>query len=282
MNVYSNSFFAMNTRLNYVLPYVDKQLGDNLNFIIKNLVNSWEKILSRFQNNAELKIINDSAFFKSVVVSGKLSEIIKICDKYVIKTNGLFDPAYSGQTNDYVINNKTNNSNSLRNTFCSWKDVEWNSEKQTIKFKNKFISLDFGSIGKGIALKEVVNVLKSKSIKSAFISFGESSIAGIGNHPSGNEWPISLNSINKEDYFRYMLKNDYISISGLHSTKEGSKPHIYHPLKRKLVNSNHRVMVKSHCPIEAEVLSTSLYLADPDEIDLLKGRFKHSEWIIDL
>ena len=109
----------------------------------------------------------------------------------------------------------------------------------------------------------MVAYFQSEGVRNAFLSFGESSLAGMGKHPHGDGWLVG-----SEDGF--LLRDEFLSVSGLqdlHTHREETfRAHIYHPLKRAFVSSEKRVMVKCDSPVEAEVLSTCGYMADSEEL----------------
>lgn len=259
MIVYSHSFMAMFTRFAMVIPGMESKRGDELAVETKRIVDNWEDCLSAFRIGAELQIINALAHNRELSISEPMVRVLGICQFYHSQTKGLFDPA-------------------VNEAGGRWTDVILDLDKQTIRFANSNLKLDMGGIGKGIALEDVVTLLRSKGVNDAFLSFGESSLAGIGKHPHGDGWLVG-----SEDGF--LLRDEFLSVSGLKelrtSREDPSRAHIYHPLKGEFIRSSVRVMVKSDSPVEAEVLSTCGYMADADEFEQLKCVFPAAEWSID-
>ncbi len=54
------------------------------------------------------------------------------------------------------------------------------------------VALDFGGIGKGLALDYAVAALRGAGVECALLSAGESSIAVVGAHPLGAAWPFAI------------------------------------------------------------------------------------------
>lgn len=259
MLVYSHSFFAMNTRFVMVIPGMENKRGEKLAGGAEEIVENWEQCLSAYRPGAELAVINSKASEQQVVLSEPMIRVMDLCERYKHKTAGLFDPAVNQNKSD-------------------WGDVNLNLDQGTISFKRPGVKLDMGGLGKGMALEDVVSYLKSEGISDAFISFGESSIAGIGKHPHGEGWLVGRGE-------GFMLKDACISVSGLQShNSSGEKEdmaHIYHPLKQELINVKKKVMVKCESAVEAEVLSTCFYMADKSEFEQLKAQFPMAEWRIE-
>ena len=62
----------------------------------------------------------------------------------------------------------------------------------SVRFDGEETSLDFGGFAKGYALKKIGVLLREAGVGSAFVDFGNSSILGIGRHPYGPCWRVSL------------------------------------------------------------------------------------------
>ncbi len=259
MIVYSHSFFAMNTRFVMLIPGLSKEGGEKLAIATEKIVENWEQCLSAFRPGAELQMINARASEQACKVSERLSRVLDICATYHQKTGGLFDPAV--------------NQNKGR-----WEDVILDRDQGSVHFARQGIKLDMGAIGKGFALEDVVAYLKEAGVKNALISFGESSIAGMGKHPHGDGWLVGSQE-------GFLLRDEYISVSGLQDQKDGegdrSGAHIYHPLKHELIRAERSVMVKCMSAVEAEVLSTCAYMADDREFEELKVQFPDALWQFD-
>jgi len=270
MKVYSNAFFAMNTRFVFVLPNINESKGEELYEQIKIIADKWERRLSRFDSKADLFRLNNTAHGYRVTVPIYLAELINLCEDYWKKTEGLFDPTYAS-VYDLLKKNENQNIELIRSQ-CGWDQLEWNKVTNTIRFNSEYMQLDFGSFGKGVALKQVVQYLKSEGIESAFLSFGESSIATIGSHPFGKGWPILISESSLDS--KLSLCDDCISISGMQENGENLQAHIYHPVKREMVSRREIVAVQCDCPITAEIISTTIYMADLAERNRLIEKFQ--------
>lgn len=280
MQVYSHSFFGMNTRFVIVVPGLNQEDGRNISQEIEDIVTAWENRLSRFLPDNELNAINKNASSTGIGVSDEMSAVLNYCDTYFKRTGGLFDPTYSSVYD--ALKKEANLPQSeierLHNS-CGWNGVEWNKSAATIRFNSPNVKIDFGGIGKGIALKEAALFLKTNGITSAFLSFGESSIAGIGKHPFGDAWSVSIGQSNGNANAAksLLLCDEFISVSGLQKAEKKDVPHIYNPIKKDLVNKAESVMVKSNCPVEAEVLSTSVYISSAPEREKLAEVFPNNK-----
>lgn len=280
MQVYSRSFFGMNTRFVFVLPNIEQDKGDVIFEKIKEIVDMWEHRLSRFHPEADLYKMNLQAKSTWVELPDYMIEILQLCEQYYKATNGLFDPSYASVYDAFKSGLKISDSEIEEiKKQCGWDLLQWNKKENTIAFTTEHFKFDFGSIGKGIALKDVTQYLKSQEIKSAFISFGESSIAGIGTHPFGTSWPMSISDSFDDSESKISLVDEYVSISGMQFKNQKIQGHIYHPLQSQLIQKQEVVVVKCKCPIQAEILSTAAYIADLRQREQFQNTFSEVEII---
>ena len=113
-------------------------------------------------------------------------------------------------------------------------------------------------------------MLKGKGITSAFISFGESSMATIGTHPLSQKWEISIQHPITGTKTVLGLNDDSVSISGLKRIRVNAQeqyiPHIVSPSNASLVEDGRMVVVQSQSPLRAEALSTALVAASKQQV----------------
>lgn len=275
---------AMHTRFVMVLPGIEDDEGAALARFAETIVAGWEHCLSYYLPDSELSMINESAFRTKQKVSQQMGDVLTQCSKYNHLTNGMYDPSLS-PIYKLLLKDKGDISDELNliKENCGWEHLVWDDENQTVSFLNQYVKLDFGGIGKGFALRDVVDFLKLKGIKTAFLSFGESSVAGVGKHPLGNAWPLVVPGMTEHSNVKsFMLNDEYVSVSGLQKhgadSEDGDFAHIYHPFQKNLVRTRKKVAVKCECPIKAEVLSTSGYMCTETEMQQLKNNFDSVEW----
>lgn len=239
MRVLHRTFMAMHTRLSLVIP--GSPADGALAHAIECHVVEHEQLMSRF-GDGSLAEINARAFAEAVRVPEALWDILVQCRAHWQKTNGLFDIAL-GRMNEVVFGD----------------------DEQTIRFAAPDVVLDLGGVGKGIALKGVERLLREAGVASALVSFGESSILGLGCHPAGAPWPVSLA---KAPQTVLALQDQSLSVSG-----QGGRHHIIDPRTGDWAEGPALAVVVAPCPIDAEVLSTALLIADAGERDEILARY---------
>ena len=134
--------------------------------------------------------------------------------------------------------------------------------------------LDFGGFGKGYFLKKCKNILLENGVKCAFVDFGSSSILCIGHHPYGDAWPIGI----IDPYTRLTIKE--IMLADASMSTSGNTPaysgHIRNPRTGEVNDENHIITVVSDDPLEAEILTTTLMIAQKNEVESIMSRFPSS------
>jgi FAD:protein FMN transferase len=268
MKVFHHSCFAMGTRFNLIIPGLEKEQGKILAKKADLILNEQELIMSCHHEDSEVLKINHLAYQQKVKLSAELFDILKTCDYYYKKTLGAFDPALLGITSTVKSEPGTGKLPvDLQPMAFGWEHVLWDTDSATLQFTGENIGLDLGGFGKGWALDKIIGYLKSEGVESAFISFGESTISVIGEHPLGGPWQTSVPDIHKYNApLDLNLINESFSISGLKEksgiTEKERFPHIFSSDKGGMVGEDNSILVKSKSVVEAEILSTALFAAN--------------------
>jgi thiamine biosynthesis lipoprotein len=256
--IHHRNAFLMNTILDIVLWGIDQTLADTISASIIKKVKILELTLNRYDKNSETFRVNALAPTENARVSPALMSVIKRSIEAYHATNGFFN-AFAGKTYTALKGDRETSSFHKHTQINPEKALVVDNANQTIHFKDKQISLDFGGIGKGMALDAVGEILDAHSIPHAFISFGGSSILTRGHHPHGKFWPFSFrNEHISED--TWQLHDDAASVSSS-GGKTRSSRHICNPVngKRSADPCTSAVLCKN--ATDAEVVSTALIAA---------------------
>lgn len=281
---------SMGTRFDFLTYGIDKELFSTIQQQIKQELERLESKLSRFSSLSEVYRINHLAAHEEMVTDGETFALINLCKEFYQKTNSLFDITVGKKTEITSLPEDINNleQNDLVSDFDSTQlgtdKIFTNISTTSIRFKNPFLSIDLGGIGKGYALEKIKNICHQFQITNAFISFGESSITTIGTHPHGSYWPIGIQHafVASPAIYTCKLNDNCMSTSGNSSNnkiKFGDNGHIFNPKTGKFENAAKSVSVVCQSAIEAEVLSTALFIANEDERNEILRRFSFDEVI---
>lgn len=265
----------MNTLLDIVLWGIDQEMADQVAKKVFCRINELQAILDRFNSEAETFQVNQNAFSKNMALSPFLFETVKHGIKYFHKSRGHFN-VFAGRV--YSSLKERNEFTHFPTIIDSPEDIiKQDESNNTIRFLHPSISLDFGGIGKGLALDETSRILDEFGIQNAFISFGGSSILTKGHHPHGSHWPFSFQDQGDEAVI-WPLRNDAVSVSSAgHGSRK--KPHILNPITGDSPPA-HTAAVQSDSATEAEVLSTALLAAPPEKHHEIAIHFNVKRWTV--
>lgn len=239
----------MGTRLDVILLGINFNNLDSCWKYIVVEVNRLSELFNKFDYNSELAYINRQAKRAKVSVSDELWLVLTECKRYHKLTKGYFD-----------ISQK------------NYDKVKLFEDSRSVFFADK-LQLDLGAYAKGYTLEKVRLILQNHQIESALINFGNSSVLGLGTHPYGDCWSIDIpNPFDQENVIgNTNLKNETLSVSG--NTPKHSK-HIINPFTGEYFKSKKIAVIKTLNAIDAEVLSTTLLLADAEEMKQIQANFK--------
>ncbi|BDD02025.1 FAD:protein FMN transferase [Persicobacter psychrovividus] len=238
----SLSFPAMNTYFEMFLwhhqtyAFLHEVCGEAQRQVLK-----LEQILSRYNVDAEVYQLNRTATEQPQRVSPVLFQYLEQSLRLCQQTQGLFNIGYCADT---------------ALTDC----LHLDHSRSEAFFSDPSLQLDFGGIGKGIALKKIAEILDIYEIAHAFVSFGGSSILTKGRHPYADHWLFDLR--NSEWDHPLPMTDSSLSISGYQGQNHHQQQHIINPEKKQKQHRHQLVVVQHHCPMEAEAISTALMVAD--------------------
>ena len=239
---------VMGTRLDILMIHSNLPLLNMLWAHITDELERLDKMLNRFDATSEVSKLNSHTQQDSVSVSAELEDILRSCQYYYEKTLHLFDITLNDFSQIQIHGN------------------------HHISFSNFSVTLDFGGFAKGYALKKIQEILLRGNIENAFVDFGNSSIMGIGHHPYGDCWKVSLqNPYTQQTLDEFCLTDNTLSTSG---NTEQYTGHIINPLTGIYNEQKKVTSTLSDNPQDAEILSTDWMIAD-DQREQINENFKH-------
>lgn len=243
----------MGTRFDVLIVTESQETGEDIWNEIQSELLRLDKLFNCFDAGSEVSMINSGAYTKPITVSPEMWEVLLGCKRYHEQTMSLFDI-----------------------TLKDFKKVLLNENNKSVSFLEKDIHLDFGGYAKGYAIERINDIIKRYSIRNSFINFGNSSIYALGTHPYGDCWSIGIENPYKKGEIlgEVKLKDEGVSTSG---NMPSNPKHIVNPLTGDFNEEKKIVSVKSKNAIDAEVLSTSLMIAQNEEIKKIKDKFSASE-----
>jgi thiamine biosynthesis lipoprotein len=284
MEVFNDTFFAMGTRCDVVLPTIKPHLGEQVFQHIKKEVTLLENQLSRFIPQSPVSELNKTKKNHWYSVDEKFWEILTICYDFYQISNGAFDVTAAPLISLWKNNNHPSEEEISKALEKSGFDkIEFDLENQSIRFLADEMEFDFGAIGKGIALDALKTMLRNQGVKNAIVSFGKSSVLALGKHPQGDYWPLGIhNQLVPDEYVHvFQVKDNTITTAGtMRKSDDGrivNRQQIVSPATGQLINTNSTVSVLSDSAVMGEFISTTwLILPENDKI-LLSEKLKNIE-----
>lgn len=239
----------MGTRFDVVLVGKNEEISTEIwNRIVSKLEQLYNK-LNRFDENSEVFFVNLHAHSQPVKISNCLWEILLDCRQYFEKTNGLFDI-----------------------TLNDFNQIRLYTKDKSVSFLSDSVSIDLGGYAKGYAIEKIRKILVENKVNDALLDFGNSSVLALGRHPHGNSWKLSI-----PNPFDTNVILDEIELIDKNLSTSGNIPnhtkHIKNIRTREFSDERKMVSVIADNAIDAEVISTILMIAQPDEIDTIIKKF---------
>jgi thiamine biosynthesis lipoprotein len=232
-------------------------------------------LLSTYSKTSELSRINRFAGIKPVAVSPQTLTCIELSLKYASLSDGAFDPTVLSLINLWGFKNgkppatlPTNGeiNIALDSVGATHVIVKGN----TVELDRPGMSFDLGGIAKGYAVDLCYNELRAMNYDSAVINLG-GNIRCIGSAPKDSPWTIgvrdpfakdqTIGTVQLADGMATATSGNYerfVSIEGKRYA------HIVDPRTGWPVHGVAAVTVVTTNAIEADALSTALFVAGPD------------------
>lgn len=228
---------VMGTRLDFVTIGATESASLDAFEECVNMVVDLDRRLSRFRPDSEISAINRSEPLSAVPVSDELRSILLLAGDMCHKTYGSFDVTLgSGSRFDFIGNSLIIPSGGLK--------------------------VDLGGMAKGIAVDRIRMCLRRHNISAAFVSFGGSSIMGLGHHPGGDCWRVGvIDPFSGRQLRALSLHDSSLSTSG---NSRGYRGHIIDPATGHAVTGRRLSAVVAPSATDAEVLSTAWLVADEE------------------
>ena len=232
---------AMGTKLDLLAVGVEKDAAEALWADFLEELAALEGCLNRFDPRSEVARFNAAGAKAGLPLSPGLERLLEISREFWFRTEGLFDV----------------------------------TRGHGMDLEEEGVTLDFGGIAKGYVLVLLRDRLAAAGIGSALVNFGNSAFLGMGTHPFGDCWKISLpNPYSGAQVAEFNLKDRALSVSG---NTPGYTGHIIDPRTGRANVERKLVAVVGPDPLEAEVLSTAMMLADKGQRLRLQRAFPGCE-----
>ncbi|HYW94650.1 MAG TPA: FAD:protein FMN transferase, partial [Bacteroidales bacterium] len=251
-----------------LLPGVDDELADSLFLNIRNELERLESILSIYKDDSIFSSLNKKAASMPYNVDQEVFSLMSRMLKYNTLTLGYFD---------ITLGTGLEQDASFPGHPAANRGILLDHETMSVSFSSSDVRIDSGAFGKGLALNSIKKILLQSKVSNAFISFGESSVLALGHHPYGDCWKVGIKDVFRPDtnVFVFDVNDGSVSTSGNSPNNElrYSDGHIVNPRGGETVKGYQLMSVAGPDPLDAEVLSTALILAEKSEQTTILGNF---------
>ena len=160
-------------------------------------IDALEHRISTWRDNSETSRLNATAADAPFEVSGSLFQLMEEARLMYDWTGGAFDVTVGPFVELWGFYKKeghlpTDEELAEAKTKVGLEKVVIDPENQTIFFKTPGMRLDFGGIGKGLALDYAANVLRANGVTTGVVDSGTSSIVAIGRLPGQAGWTVRV------------------------------------------------------------------------------------------
>ena len=286
---YPHSFFTMSTQATVTL-YCQNQKMANKGF--KIVENKFKEIVSAcnvYDSESKISKINQNSYSKDTKCSPLIWELLNISKKFYEISDYSFDVTAGPLIKQWGFYKKQNKLPSAQDIIKAKSNVGFNNiiiKKDKIRFNKKGIKIDFGGIAKGFAIDKAIEELERNGFKSGFINLG-GNIRTLSKLPKDKE-NFKIGIKNPKDKNRLLgtikIKDNSISTSGNYEryvTINGKRyTHIINPKTGMPVEGMLSVTVVTPFAVEADALSTAIFINGAEFAKKLKGKYPNINILI--
>lgn len=244
---------ALGTIVEITITSTDKENSKKTISKCFEKISELEAIFSFHNSESEIRRLCETAHLKPQTVSFDLYRLLKMSRYFYIFSDGLFDVAFGGSTDN--------------NIFGISSDIVLLSNR-TVFFKRP-LQIDFGGIAKGYIVDKIVDLILLEGAHSGIVNAG-GDIRTIGN----THHAIHLRDPNAPQKLPYVtrLKRKAIASSGGYFSEDGQTTQIYNSKKNALVKSKRAFCVISPRCVISEAF-TKIAFCDLDKAKKLTERW---------
>ena len=234
---------------------------------------AWERVMSHHAPTSDVSRLNRLAGDPIGLISRRFAAAIAVGCGLAERTGGAFDPTIAPLARLWRNAARRRRPPSARLVERARRLVGWRAvtvDGPRVSLASEGMAIDFGAVGKGIALDRIVRRLRRRGCRSAILNFGESSLVAIG-HPPRGRWRIVLRHPEGGFAGEFTLDEQACSTSGTwgQTTRLGSAVlgHIVDPRSGQPLRRRAQVTVLAPSAAVAEAASTALLVLGRRALD---------------
>ena len=200
-----------------------------------------ELLLTRFNDTSDVAVIRGLSPGQVAVVARETMDVLATSAQVCAATNGAFDPTVKAR---------------------NFSDLTLDVENLRVAVKHAPVELDFGGIGKGFALDEMAELLRSEQfgLQNWLLDAGTSTLLA-----SGGPWPLGVGGVWKtRTRLPTVLRLSSGALSGSGFEIQGT--HIFDPRSGHAAERWAQSWARARSAAVADALSTAALSLSPDEL----------------
>lgn len=272
---------AMGTVFTFsVCPPSPEMYSEEVNHLVApacDAIDALEKKISTWLPGSQISKVNQWAGDRPVKVSADVIGLLQMCHRFYKDSGGAFDVTVGPLLDLWGFYRKEGHlpkEDELKRALSKvgFDKVELNEAEETVHFTKGGMRIDFGGIGKGLALDRAVELLRAQGIKSALVDGGSSTVFALGPGVGGSGWKVRIRSpYNSGEYLDEVeIRNESLSTSsGSESYVEldGKKyGHIFDPRTGWPVEGLLSATAIAPTGMESDALSTAFFVMGMESI----------------
>ncbi len=268
---------AMGTEFEFVLlgdsPDTDIELLRAAGQTAFEAVDALEQRISNWIPESPVSVMNRLAAIEPVTVDHDVFELLRLARRFYEETDGAFDVTVGPLLELWGFYGKKGETPTAETLAAAREKVGFNHvlmdlDTRQVRFEKPGMHVDFGGIGKGLALDRAAEILKQHGVNRFKIHGGTSTFVVGGTPPDGGDWIMGIRSpYNKDGDFFPMTEVTVVEESLSTSAMIGNEVelsgkkygHIFDPRAGK--------------PVESDVLSATAIAPTGAESDALSTAF---------
>jgi thiamine biosynthesis lipoprotein len=251
---------AFGSSYRIILP--DSAPAHKVKPIIQDIITNINEQMSPYKANSAISLFNTTKTTEWQTIHKSICAVVKEALKIADKTDGVFDPTIGPIVSRFGFG-------PIKGETGRYDQIQLGNNR--IRKTDPNLTLDLCGIAKGYAADQIARALIDINIKNAFIEIG-GEISTLGQHPSGRDWQVGIESLNKPDLIAQRIispKQMSLATSGQSANGIKIRSHVSHivdpNLMRPAQQSVLSVSVLALTTMEADAFATALCAAGAKE-----------------
>lgn len=289
-NLYERSFYSMGSTVELKFYSPNEELFHRVVEACVERAKEIDRLFSNYRDDSVLAEVNRNAGVGPVFVPGEFLRLVRTSIRYSELTEGAFDitvgslfELWRAETRAGRLPARSRIRDALGCT--GFRKIKIDEVKSRVFLDGDCVRLDFGAIGKGYAVDEMVRIAKKSGITRGLVNFG-GNIYGMGSPADKKFWDVGVRKpgSGSEIISKLDLVNRGVATSGDYERyfeHEGKRySHIIDPRTGWPAEDVASVVAVSKTATEADVFSTAVSVLGPHGAEMFARKDKSLGFLV--